>query len=135
MRKILKQPSRQNAPVYPFGYGLSYTTFEYSGLTAPETVSANDGISCKVTVKNAGSRAGETAVLFFFKHEDGADWEPLKQFAGSVRIALEPGEAKEVAFTYPEEFLQFADEQGIFHPVTGKVSLMVEDQKLTIDRK
>ena len=121
--------------LYPFGYGLSYTTFEYSDLTAPETVSSDAGISCQIKVRNTGTRAGETAVLFFFKHEDGADWEPLKQFAGSVRISLEPGETKDVCFTYPEEFLQFADEQGIFHPVTGKITLMVEDQKLTVTRK
>ena len=121
--------------LYPFGYGLSYTTFEYSNLTAPETVSADAGISCQIKVKNTGTRAGETAVLFFFKHEDGADWEPLKQFAGSVRISLEPGETKDVCFTYPEEFLQFADEQGIFHPITGKITLMVENQKVSVVRK
>ena len=86
-------------------------------------------------MKNSGDRAGETVVLFYFKHEDGADWEPLKQFAGSVRIALDPGETKDVTFTYPAEFLEFADEEGFFHPVTGKITLMIEDQRLTIDRK
>ncbi|MBR2440279.1 MAG: glycoside hydrolase family 3 C-terminal domain-containing protein [Lentisphaeria bacterium] len=121
--------------LFPFGYGLSYTTFEYSELTAPAENSSAEGIPCQIKVKNSGDRAGETVVLFYFKHEDGADWEPLKQFAGSVRIALEPGETKDVTFTYPAEFLEFADEEGFFHPVTGKITLMIEDQRLTIDRK
>ena len=121
--------------LFPFGYGLSYTTFEYSELTAPAENSSAEGIPCQIKVKNSGDRAGETVVLFYFKHEDGADWEPLKQFAGSVRIALEPGETKDVTFTYPAEFLEFADEEGVFHPVTGKITLMVEEQRLTVDRK
>ncbi len=121
--------------LYPFGYGLSYTTFETSGLTAPEENSAKEGITCQLKVKNTGSRAGEKVILFFFKHEDGPDWEPLKQFAGSIRIALDPGESKNLTFTYPAEFLEFADRKGIFHPVTGKITLMAEDQELTVNRK
>ena len=121
--------------LFPFGYGLSYTTFEYSELSAPAENASGEGITCRLKVKNCGSRTGETVILFFFKHEDGADWEPLKQFAGSVRIALDPGETKDVMFTYPAEFLEFADEEGIFHPVTGKLTLMAEDQELTVSRK
>ena len=86
-------------------------------------------------MKNSGSRAGETVVLFFFKDEDGADWKPLKQFAGSVRIVLNPGETKNVTFTYPEEFLEFADEEGISHPVTGKITLTAKSRKLTVMRQ
>ena len=121
--------------LYPFGYGLSYTTFEYSDLTASAEHSVKDGIPCQIKVKNSGTCAGETVILFYFKHEDGAAWEPLKQLAGSVRIALNPGETKTVSFTYPAEFLEFADEDGIFHPVTGKITLMAENQDLTVIRK
>lgn len=121
--------------LYPFGFGLSYTSFEYSSLNAPSENSVKEGIPCSVKVKNSGSSAGETVLLFFFKHEDGAAWEPLKQFAGSVRISLEPGEEKLVNFVYPAEFLEFADEEGVFHPVSGKISLMVEDQQITVFRK
>ena len=121
--------------LYPFGFGLSYTSFEYSSLNAPSENSVKEGIPCSVKVKNSGSSAGETVLLFFFKHEDGAAWEPLKQFAGSVRISLEPGEEKLVNFVYPAEFLEFADEEGVFHPVSGKISLMVEDQQITVCRK
>lgn len=115
--------------LYPFGYGLSYTEFEYSDFTAQQ----EKDISCRITVKNCGKYAGETAVLFFFRHEDRKKYEPLKQFAGSVRVMLEPQESKEISFVYPSEFMQYADEDGIFHPLSGKVTLIVEDQELTVE--
>lgn len=121
--------------LYPFGYGLSYTDFEYSGLEAEPHHPAGEGIPCRIRVRNAGRLAGETAVLFFFRHENGPEWEPLKQFAGAVRVKLEPGETAKVEFTYPEEFLQFADEHGDFYPVTGKVTLMAENCRLTVTRE
>ena len=117
--------------LYPFGYGLSYTTFEYSALSAEN---CPGGIRCQLTVSNTGAYAGETVIPFFFRHENGPAYEPLKQFAGSVRLHLNPGERQEVCFTYPEELLQFADEQGVFHPITGEITVMAEDQKITAAR-
>ena len=120
--------------LYPFGYGLSYTRFEYSGLTAEPGKDASEGIDCRIRVRNTGKYAGETTVLFFFRHENGPAYEPLKQFAGSVRISLEPGEETSVDFTYPAEFLQFADEQGVFRPVLGRIVLMAGGQEITVER-
>ena len=117
--------------LYPFGYGLSYTTFEYSGMMAEN---CPEGIRCQLSVCNTGMYSGETAIPFFFRHENGPAYEPLKQFAGAVRLLLEPGERQEVCFMYPAEFLQFADEQGVFHPITGGITLMVEDQSISIVR-
>ena len=121
--------------LYPFGYGLSYTTFEYSNFSADSVQSAAEGISCRVLIRNTGKCAGETTVLFFFNRENPRPGEPLKQFAGSVRIKLDCGKAELVDFTYPPEFFRFADEQGVFHPVTGKVVLSVENQTLTVECK
>ena len=121
--------------LYPFGYGLSYTTFEYSDLKASAKNGSSSDIVCELTVKNSGAYAGETVIPFFFKHEDGPAWEPIKQFAGACRIALKPGETKTISFTYPAEFLEFADEEGIFYPITGKITLMVEGESLTITRE
>lgn len=121
--------------LYPFGYGLSYTAFEYSGLTAKKEVSEKEGIPCRLNVKNTGKYAGETTVLFFYRHKDGFTAEPLKQFAGSVRVKLDPGESVDIEFVYPAEFLELADDMGIFHPITGTVTLMVEDQSFDIIRK
>ena len=117
--------------LYPFGYGLSYTTFEYSALTAEN---CPEGVRCQLTVSNTGMYAGETAIPFFFRHENGPAYEPLKQFAGAIRLHLNPGERQEICFTYPAEFLQFADEEGVFHPITGGITFMVEEQKITIHR-
>ena len=120
--------------LHPFGYGLSYTTFEYDGFTADPRHSVGDGIPCRIRVANSGNLPGETTVLFFFRHENGPSWEPLKQFAGAVRTELSPGETTFVDFTYPAEFLRFADEQGVFYPVAGRVTLIVEDQEITVER-
>ena len=123
-----------NNILYPFGYGLSYTTFECTDFYAEPKHTINDGIPCRIKVKNTGKLSGETAVLFFFHHENGPEWEPLKQFAGSVRVKLEPGKTTSVEFTYPSEFLQFADEKGDFHPISGQITLIAENCRQTVLR-
>lgn len=117
--------------LYPFGFGLSYTQFKYFDFKS-NGKDAEGNVPCSVKVSNAGELAGEAAVLFFFRHENGPSYEPLKQFAGSVRIRLEPGECKRVDFTYPAELLAFANEQGEFSPLSGSITLMVEDQTVRI---
>ena len=119
---------------YPFGYGLSYTEFEYSELTAQTENSTFNDIACSVKVRNSGKYAGETVVLFFFRHEDRKDDEPLKQFAGSVRISLASGESKKVFFTYAEELLQTVDKNGNFKPLSGRITLIADNQTLTVNR-
>ena len=119
---------------YPFGYGLSYTTFAYSVFSAPETVDCKRAIPCTITVSNTGKRAGENAVLFFFRAQDHQPGTPIRQFAGSVRIHLEPGESREITFIYPAEFLQFADETGTFAPLAGEIILEAGDQQITVIR-
>ena len=120
---------------YPFGYGLSYTEFSFPEISAPDAISAEEDIPCTVTVQNTGKRAGEIVIPFFFRAAERHPGTPLKQFAGSERIALEPGEKKQITFHYPAEFLQFADESGVFHPLTGTVILSVEGRDCTVVRR
>ena len=121
--------------LYPFGFGLSYTTFEYTDFSAPEISQKNEDIPCSVTVRNTGKRAGETAVLFFFREKVHRNNTPLRQFSGAKRIFLHPGEKSTVDFVYPAEFMQFADEKGCFSELTGEIILETGNQQITITRR
>jgi len=87
----------EGKPLYPFGYGLSYTTFSYSGLTVPAKLAAGDLLVAEATVTNTGSKAGdEVAQLYLtFPKVPGA---PIKALRGFERIHLEPGASQKVRF-------------------------------------
>jgi len=87
----------EGTPLYPFGYGLSYTTFSYSGLNVPASVAAGSPLVAEVTVTNTGSKAGdEVAQLYLnFPKVPGA---PLKALRGFQRVHLEPGASQKVSF-------------------------------------
>ncbi|NDW10711.1 glycoside hydrolase family 3 C-terminal domain-containing protein [Dysgonomonas sp. 520] len=87
-------------PRYAFGYGLSYTTFEYSNLQMPTDVVAGQPFSLTVDVKNTGSRAGEEVVQVYISAPSDKVWMPKKELRGFRRIALEPGETKKVTFDF-----------------------------------
>ncbi|HEU5290681.1 MAG TPA: beta-glucosidase BglX, partial [Cyclobacteriaceae bacterium] len=86
-----------NDPVYPFGYGLSYTTFEYSepSLSAAE-MKAGDSLRVQVTVKNTGAVAGKEIVQLYIQDLVGSVTRPVKELKGFQKISLEPGESKQV---------------------------------------
>jgi beta-glucosidase len=81
-------------PLYPFGFGLSYTRFEYSDLRV-------DGLTVSAAVRNAGHRAGDEIVQLYINEPVASVSRPLKELAGFQRIALAPGESKRVTFTLP----------------------------------
>jgi beta-glucosidase len=85
-------------PLYPFGYGLSYTTFSYSNLVFPEKATAGDNISAKVTVTNTGKVEGDEVVQLYLTDEKASTTRPIRQLEGFSRINLKPGETKVVEF-------------------------------------
>ena len=86
--------------LYPFGYGLSYTTFRYSGLSLDRATVAPDGsLEASLRVKNVGARAGDEVVQLYLKSPDSAYPRALKQLRAFSRITLAPGEERRVAFT------------------------------------
>ena len=92
-------------PLYPFGYGLSYTTFSYSNLMLPEKSVAGEKVSVKVTVTNTGKVAGDEVVQLYLTDEKASTPRPLRQLEGFSRISLKPGESKVVEFMLdPRQF-------------------------------
>jgi len=91
--------------LFPFGYGLSYTTFEYSNLRlTKDTAALKDGktIGVTVTVKNTGKRFGKTVVQLYTGAAGGDVIRPVRELKGFAKVGLEPGEAKDVSFTLDE---------------------------------
>jgi len=83
-------------PLYPFGYGLSYTTFKYSELSMPESVAAGEKVTVKVKVTNTGNVAGDEVVELYLADEKASTPRPIHQLEGFTRISLNPGESKVV---------------------------------------
>jgi beta-glucosidase len=87
-------------PLFPFGHGLSYTTFEYSDMQMDKNIICNtDSFTVSVTIKNTGDQDGEEVVQLYVKDVESDKTMPIKQLRNFKRIALNKGEAKTVSFT------------------------------------
>lgn len=94
-------------PAYPFGYGLSYTTFEYSDLKVNDSVNGDVYANVSVNVKNTGKYKGEEVVQLYVRDEVASVTRPIKELKGFEKISLEPGESKTVTFDITDEQLGF----------------------------
>ncbi len=103
-------------PLYPFGYGLSYTTFAYSD---PKAVTRKKDVTFSVTVTNTGSCEGDEIVQCYFRQHTGARVRPVKQLAAFEKIRLSPGEERRVGFTIPYEQMSYYDSAGNIMPPYG----------------
>lgn len=103
---------RPSTPLYPFGYGLSYTDYEYSDLELSSSEMAPDG-SLKVSVKvtNVGEMAGEEIVQLYLRDRFSQVTRPVKELKDFTRVSLEPGECKTVEFTITPDKLMFLDKK------------------------
>ena len=98
-------------PLFPFGYGLSYTTFEYSKPVADKkTMSADDTITFTVSVKNTGTREGQEVVQLYISDKKSSLPRPVKELKGFDKVKLAPGEEKTVSFTITKDALSFFDD-------------------------
>ncbi|MEW6134453.1 MAG: beta-glucosidase BglX [Bacteroidota bacterium] len=99
-----------NDPLFPFGYGLSYTTFEYSDLQlSAEKIKASDTLYVKVKVKNTGKYSGEETVQLYVRDLVGSVTRPVKELKGFYKVFLQPGEEKQVTFKLTANDLAFYD--------------------------
>ena len=111
-----------NDPLYPFGYGLSYTTFEYSPVSISATEVAQGGsLTAEVTVRNTGKYAGKEVVQMYLQDVVGTTTRPVRELKGFEKISLEPGESRTVTFEITPELmshynsaLEFVAEPGEF---------------------
>lgn len=97
-----------NDPLFPFGYGLSYTKFEYSDITLSTTeLSANGELTAKVVVKNTGKYDGEEVVQMYVRDLVGSVTRPVKELKGFEKVMIKAGESKEVTFKITPDMLAF----------------------------
>jgi beta-glucosidase len=119
-----------NSPLYPFGYGLSYTSFEYSDFSlSSDTMNRGDTLVASVKVKNTGNYKAKEAVQFYIRDVKGSCVRPVKELKGFEKITLDVGEEKTVSFEITEEMLKywnrdlkFVAEKGEFQVFIGKDS-------------
>jgi beta-glucosidase len=99
-------------PLFPFGYGLSYTTFAYRGLTLPDTVRATDTVAVSLEVTNTGARAGDEVVQLYVTDLAASVPVPLRSLAGFQRVFLRPGDSRRVSFALTPRQLSVVDDAG-----------------------
>ena len=129
-----------NEPLYPFGYGLSYTTFQYSDIALSASAMGQDGsITAAVTVTNTGKRDGAEVVQLYIRDLVGSITRPVKELKGFEKIFLKAGESKTVTFKITPELLRFYDydlkqvaEPGDFDVMIGGDSRNVRSARLTL---
>lgn len=109
--------------LYPFGYGLSYTSFKYNRLACPEEVQIGDTLTVKVEVGNTGKRAGEEVVQLYLSHRAMAQEAPLCQLVRFKKVHLSLGEKKTVEFKLSVRDLAYVDETGGIGTMPGTVTV------------
>jgi beta-glucosidase len=127
-------------PLYPFGYGLSYTTFKYSGVTlSTDKLTDKDSIIVSVKVKNTGDYDGEEVVQLYVQDLVGSVTRPVKELKGFKKILLKSGEEKSVDFIIHEKDLRFTagdmkfkSEPGLFKVYVGTNSVDVLENKFEL---
>jgi len=115
-----------NEPLYPFGYGLSYTNFEYSDIkVSSNALKGNQKLTVSVNVKNTGAVAGKEVVQLYIRDMVGSITRPVQELKGFDKIELAPGESKNVSFEVTTELLKFYNSNLKFDWEAGDFEIMV----------
>lgn len=114
-----------NDPLYPFGYGLSYTKFEYSELElSTKQLKGNQTLTASITVTNKESRKGKEVVQLYIRDLVGSVTRPVKELKGFQKFELAPGESRKVSFTITPEDLKFYNMNGKLDWESGDFQIM-----------
>ncbi|MGN0400313.1 MAG: glycoside hydrolase family 3 C-terminal domain-containing protein, partial [Blautia sp.] len=121
-----------NAPLYPFGYGLSYTKFRISPIRLSGTV-VKDGepVTAAVTVNNTGKMAGTQVVQLYIQDIAASVVRPVKELKGFKKVSLDPGEEKEISFVIDESMLRFLRGNGTVGSEDGEFRIWIGDSSIT----
>lgn len=115
-----------NEPLYPFGFGLSYTTFEYSPIKLSSSqISVDETLTVSCNVRNTGSRAGEEVVQLYVQDVAGSTTRPVKELKGFQKISLKPGENRDVQFQIDKDDVSFFRSDMTFGSEPGEFKVFV----------
>ncbi len=124
-----------NEPLYPFGYGLSYTKFEISPVKLSGGVVTDEkAVTAGVTVKNTGERAGTEVVQLYLQDIAASVVRPVRELKGFVKVELEAGEEKEITFVIDEPMLRFLRADGTVGSEEGEFNLFIGNSSDTENR-
>ncbi len=132
-----------NTPLYPFGYGLCYTTFQYGSPTlAKSVIKQNEAVTLTIDVTNTGQRAGDEIVQLYIRDRVASVTRPVKELKDFARITLAPGETQKVTFTITPNKLMFYNsdlkyvlEPGTFDIMVGPSSEDLQSVELKVDKQ
>jgi len=125
-------------PLYEFGYGLSYTSFEYALIKAPSEIKAGEPVKMTVNVKNTGKRDGDEVVQLYVSLPDSKYPVPIRSLQGFKRIYLKAGESKEVDFTVTPDQMSAFDDHSVAQVQAGNVIISIggkQPDKESIENK
>ena len=115
-----------NDPVYPFGYGLSYTTFSYSDVKlSTSNPKGSQLVTANVTVTNTGNKAGKEVVQLYIHDVVGANTRPVKELKGFIKMELQPGESKTASFNITVDALKYYHADMSYNWEPGTVEIMI----------
>lgn len=117
-------------PLYTFGYGLSYTSFEYSNLKFKQEITSGDDLNITVNIKNIGGYEGDEVVMIYLKDEYSSVTTPVKKLVAFTRVGLKPGEDKEVDLIIHAKDMSLYNEKLIQTIEPGAFKIIVGDDKL-----
>jgi len=112
-------------PLYPFGFGLSYTTFAYENLKVDGEFKIGDSVRVSVTVKNTGAVAGDEVAQLYLSNRDKSHSRAIHSLKGFKRIHLKPGEASEVKFTLSPNDFSVLNDKNEKQVIAGKFEIAV----------
>jgi beta-glucosidase len=122
--------TKEVEPLFPFGHGLSYSSFEYQDLSVPDVVNQGENFKVSVSIKNTGKVYGQDVVQLYIRDQEASVVRPEKELKGFEKIGLHPGEAKTITFDLNPRSLSFYDvhqeswvaEPGVFEVLVGSSS-------------
>ena len=115
-----------NTPLYPFGYGLSYTTFQYSGITLnKQEITSGEKLLVTVKVTNTGKFDGEETVQLYVRDMVGSVTRPLKELRGFQKVLLKKGESRQLVFTLSVDDLKFYNKDMVWTAEPGDFKVFV----------